>query len=349
VLPAPIRGAAWLGHGVRRVAGGRPGGTRIGLTLGLTVAVVAVFGALLTSADAAFGHLLAVLVPSTGAGRPFAVVAVLILAAGAAVLAARRPGLDDMRPGRVARTKVAEWAIPLAALDLLFLAFVLVQLAVLFGGAERVLGPGGPTYAQYARSGFWQLLVVTLLTLLVLAVALRVAPRDTLPGRLLLRALLGALCVLTLVIVASAVHRMALYEQAYGYTRLRVLVEVVELWLGLLFVLVLAALVRLRTRWVPQAVLASAVLVLLAAGIANPDRFVAERDIARYHQTGRIDAAYLSQLSPDAVPALICLPPSVRATALADIDGGLAGTGDDWRTWNYGRAHARSLLAAGCP
>ena len=50
--------------------------------------------------------------------------------------------------------------IPLTLLDALFLAFVIVQLAVLFGGHDRVLRTTGLTYAEYARSGFWQLLAV---------------------------------------------------------------------------------------------------------------------------------------------------------------------------------------------
>src|SRR5205814_1614835 len=82
------------------------------------------------------------------------------------------------------------------------------------------------------------------------------------------RALLRAgLAVLTLVIVAAALRRMALYEQAYGWTRLRVLVGAVELWLGLLFVLVLVAGVRLRAGWLPRAVAGTAAAGLLAVAI----------------------------------------------------------------------------------
>ncbi|MBA2384669.1 MAG: DUF4173 domain-containing protein [Actinobacteria bacterium] len=84
--------------------------------------------------------------------------------------------------------------MPLALLDLLFLAFVAVQFAVLFGGHDRVVETAGLTYADYARSGFWQLLAATVLTFAVVGGALARAhtrgPRD----RLLLRLLLGVLC-----------------------------------------------------------------------------------------------------------------------------------------------------------
>ena len=93
-----------------------------------------------------------------------------------------------------------------------------------------------------------------MLTLLVIGVAGRVAPRVERVDRLLLRVLLGTLAVCTLAIVASAVRRLSLYEDAYGFTRLRVLVGAVELWLGVVYLLVVLAGVRLRAGWLPRAV-----------------------------------------------------------------------------------------------
>ena len=49
---------------------------------------------------------------------------------------------------------------------------------------------------------------------------------------------------MTIVVVVSALHRMALYEEAYGFTRLRLLVSVFEGWLGSVVLLVMALLDR---------------------------------------------------------------------------------------------------------
>ena len=72
------------------------------------------------------------------------------------------------RPAR-APAKVAlgrlEWALPLGALVVLFAGFVALQLTTLFGGERHVLETAGLTYAEYARSGFAQLLAVAALTL----------------------------------------------------------------------------------------------------------------------------------------------------------------------------------------
>jgi hypothetical protein len=66
--------------------------------------------------------------------------------------------------------------------------------------------------------------------------------------------------------------------------------------------------------------------------------------VARWSETGTLDASYLGTLSADAVPALVDLPPAVRDCILVDIGDGLA-TPDDWRATNVSREAARAELA----
>src|SRR5439155_895711 len=186
------------------------------------------------------------------------------------------------------------------AVAALFALPVGVQLTVLFGGHAYVLGPGGPSYAEYARGGFWQLTAATLLTLAVVGVVAQWASRETPADRRLIRLLVGTLSLLTLVIVASALRRMGLYVGAYGFTRIRLAAFTFEVVLGTLFVLVLAAGVRLRAPWLPAAAVATGVVALLGLVAVNPDAYIAGTVIARYHHDGHLDAAYLSVLSADA-------------------------------------------------
>ena len=200
------------------------------------------------------------------------------------------------------------------------------------------------TYADYARQGFWQLTAVTVLTLAVIAAAVRKVDRRDAGDRLSARLLLGALCVLTLVIVASAVHRMSLYENEFGFTRLRVSVMATELWLGMVFVLLIVAGVRMSARWLPRAVLASAAVGLLGFAALNPDGYIAEMNVERYADTGDIDVGYLRGLSVDAVPALDRLPEPARACALIGMD-----VDDDaaWFEYNHARSRARRSCGRG--
>lgn len=352
-VPAALR---WLLRDAIRFNVQDRGAARRTTTAGLVaVALLAVFGFLLAEADAAFAEVLSVLIPSVDGSTLVrwlgsAVAAVVVTAVAAHGLLS---GTTVPEPGsRLGLVRRVEWALPVGGLVALFAGFVAVQATVLFGGGEHVAKTAGLTYAEYARAGFWQLLVVTGLTVVVVGVAAQIAPRATVSDRVLLRTLLGLLSALTLVIVASALSRMAAYEQAYGFTRQRLLVTVGELWLGVLFLLTLVAGIKLRGRWVPRAALAAAVGALIGLAVLNPDAFIAEQNVNRAEKHG-IDLYYLSTLSADAVPALQKLPEPYRSCALAviadELNGGSAPSSgshgrDAWQEWNLGRATARAHL-----
>jgi two-component system sensor histidine kinase BaeS len=239
-----------------------------------------------------------------------------------------------------------EWAVPVAIVVALFAAFVVAQAAALFGGHDYVSSTTGLTYAEYVHEGFGQLTAATGLTLATVAVAVRKAPRATGRERLVLRGMLGALCLLTLVVVASALHRMDLYQQAYGFTVLRLVVDGLELWLGLLVVLVLVAGVRLSAPWLPRVALLAAAALLLGAGLANPEAWVAQRNIDRLGSTGRIDLGYLSTLGPDATPTIVAgLPAALASCALHGRPARAQDVPPSPLTWNLGRARAATALA----
>ena len=349
MLFVPLRAARWVARGLARlrVGGGSP--ARTALVVGVTSALVVTFGALFASADPAYANVLNAVVPyrntATVFGRVVAFAFITALALAATYTARRPPLFDTLAPAPATPLRRWEWAAPLMILDVLFASFVAVQLTVLFGGRRHVLSTAGLTYAQYARQGFWQLLAVTALTLAVVAVAVRKAARASQADRASVRALLGTLCVLALVIVASAIHRMSTYEQAYGFTRLRVFVTGIEFWLGAVLVLVLVAGIRMSGSWLPQAVLASTVVAMLTLAAINPDAYIARHDVARYARTGHIDTAYLSTLSADAFPALDQLPAALRGCALQDLAPALRATPpDSWYEFNLDRSRARTGL-----
>ncbi|XVS63551.1 DUF4153 domain-containing protein [Actinosynnema sp. CA-299493] len=333
---AAIRAVPWVVRGVRE--GGAP---RLARPVLVTAGLLLVFVPLLAGADAAFAELLDSVAPDESTGQPI----VLFLAVGLGTVGAayllvspRPPDETSDLPRTVARR---DWVLPVGALVLLFAAFVAVQVKTLFAGGEHVIVTPDLTYADYARGGFWQLLAVTLLTLGVIAVVARLARLDSPTDRRRLRGLLGALSVLTLVIVASALTRMWLYQQAYGFTVLRVLVLACEVWLGVVYLLVLAAGAKLEGRWLARAVVGTGFAALVGLAALNPERFIAERNVDRYQAIGKIDLDYLSRLSDDAVPALAALPPDLRACALRfrRVEP------DDWRSWNLARQQARDTLA----
>ncbi|MFG2038633.1 DUF4153 domain-containing protein [Dactylosporangium sp. NPDC048998] len=342
------------GSGAGAGAEGPSNALRLLASIGIGMALLLVFGALFASADAAFGRVVSEIVPDLDADAVFRWLFVGVvggaLALGAAFLVANPSSIGDGAPRLGRPVRRIEWLVPVGALLVLFALFVAVQLAVLFGDRDYVMRTVGLTFAEYARKGFWQLLVITLLTLCVMSVTARKAPRDTAADRALLRLVLGPLAACSLVVVGSALWRMNVYEQAYGFTRLRVFVSAVELWLGGLFVLVMlagATGLRRPATWLARAAVGLWVVTLLGLAALNPDRLIAAHNVDRAsaaQHASNSDIWYLRTLSADAAPELDRLPAGARECALSDIADDLARDEDDWRGWNLGRAAARQIV-----
>jgi hypothetical protein len=335
-----LRGLPWLGRSI--LGSGRA--PRVLLTAVWSAVGVLVFGLLFASADAVVADWADTVLPDltieTFVQRSFTGLFVGGATLAAAYLALSPPDVAAL-PGRTARAAAQrfEWLVPVLLVDAVFAVFVAAQAAVLFAGHDYVQETTGLTYADYVHQGFGQLTVATLLTLLVVwASSRRVGPAPE--DRLWMRVSLGLLCALTLVVVVSALYRMNLYQEAYGFTQLRLVVDVFEGWLGLVVVAVaVSGLVPWRL-WVPRFALVTGVLGLLGMAAINPDAWIARQNIDRYEATGNLDVTFVLSLSADAVPALMTLPAELKpcvVRAAGDLD-------DDPLEWNLGRARARDAI-----
>lgn len=338
---AALRGLPWLGRTLRPRHGTQSWLPAVRTAL-LSAVLLLVFGALFASADALFASWVDAITPDiTWNDLPARAVLALFIASGtlaAAYVGLTRPAVDRLQPRLRPSRRDFEWLAPIGVVNAVFAAFLVAQATALFGGHDYLQRTTGLTYADYVHEGFGQLTAATVLTLTVVAWASHKAP----PSRRRDVAL-GALCPMTIVVVVSALHRMSLYEEAYGFTRLRLLVTVFEGWLGVVVVLVLVAGVIGGRRWlVPVAVRAGA-LGLLGLALVNPDLYIAEHNLSRTQATTPVDYAYLGSLSADALPAIVALPDAEFSCA---IDGLEAPVGGDWLEWNLSRHRAADQLAA---
>jgi hypothetical protein len=305
----------------------------------VAVPLVVVFGVLLASADVVFARVVTapfrMAVPASFPGHLVGA-ALAALAVGTLVTAARRTVPDRPVLSPTGGAPRASWVTALAGVDAMLLLFVAIQFAHLFGGRSAVVANTGLTYAEYARSGFWQLLAVSALTLGVVAAGWTFARRSTGADR-------AWFAILTAVLVV-----------------LRILVHATILLLGAVLVATLVGVLSGRVRWVTTAAFALATVTLVGLNLADLDRTVAEHNLARFHDTGKIDVAYLGSLSPDASPVLVEALPGLPRDVRDDLAGQLdctrlelQGT-EPWTAANLSRAAARAALedippTARCP
>jgi len=196
-----------------------------------------------------------------------------------------------------------EAGIVLGSVVALFAAFVVIQVQYFFGGEANITA-AGYTYAEYARRGFGELVVVAFFSLLLFLGLSAITRRETARQRNLFAALGVALTLLVGVILLSAYNRLVLYEAAYGFSRLRTYTHVFLIWLGALLVAVVLLELFKRQRLFPFAALMAALGFGISLGLLNVDAFIAERNIQRGLAGYDLDAGYLATLSTDAVPVM---------------------------------------------
>lgn len=241
-----------------------------------------------------------------------------------------------------------ETIIVMGSLAALFIAFIVLQASYLFGGYGMVEGTSDFTFASYARRGFFELVVVSALTLvLLLGLAAARSPLR------FYRSLALVLIACVFIMLASALHRLSLYVDVYGLSMSRVFAFAFMFWLTGNLLSFAATCLRGQAEGFASGLIISGVAVGFVLALLNPAAVVVQVNIDRASQHEReVDWQYLFNLGPDAVPLLVenlaKLNPSVQsqvATALMmryveQVDT----RQNDWRTFNFSHAKARSAV-----
>lgn len=283
--------------GVRQL--GRTGGAIL-LALPLLVALVA----LLASADVVFSRFVSLpnldIGPVVGHVVVAGVLATVLVVGGLAVGA---EPIDREHRGWFAATEVVV-VLGLAAGVLAL--FVVSQVVALTGAGQRLVAEAGLTPAEYARGGFFQLCWASVVVVAHLALVRWLAAPGVF-GHRLVRWVAASVPVLALGLVVVSLRRMALYDQAFGLTMLRLAVVAAAVWIGLVLCFLAVRNLGLGPDrgWVPGVAVAAGLALLLGANLANPEAFVVRHNVARAATGAEVDTSYLSSLSDDAVPALV--------------------------------------------
>ena len=296
----------------------RPGVKRLWAVLrGVLIAipVIAIFAALLSSADLVFARQVQDFVRLFRLENLpqyiFRCVYILIGAyalAGVFLHAARKSqdeklvGID--KPLMAPFLGFTEAAVVLGAVVLLFTLFAVVQFRYFFGGQTNI-GIQGYTYAEYARRGFSELVAVAFFSLLLFMGLSGIVKRKDATQRWVFSGLGLGMVALVGVMLLSAFQRLMLYEAAYGFSRIRIYTHIFMIWLGVLLAVVVVLDILHRERTFALAILLASIGFAATLALINVDGFIVRQNVSRAPDGKGLDVAYLASLSTDSVPVLV--------------------------------------------
>jgi hypothetical protein len=215
------------------------------------------------------------------------------------------------------------------------------------------------TYSDYARRGFFELIIAAFLAGAVIIVLDRLVAEQRKAQRLAA----ATLAVMTGFVALSAFVRLSLYQGANGWTELRFYALAAIAFVGIGVLLTLASELANRARWLPQLLIGGGLLVAIVCNVVGPQAFVAQQNLQRAidpslvapgGKTG-LNVEYLRQLGADSIPALVMardrlpLDEYDRVTVLlqsAASELREQARAQGWPSWNLSRQAALDALTA---
>ncbi len=178
--------------------------------------------------------------------------------------------------------------ILLTTLNIIYIVFDIIQINSLL--LHRV--SSGFNYADYARSGFFQLMFISIINIIIIILSKKSKEKTYTKVMSLITVLL------TLVIILSSFYRMFLYEQAYGYTVLRLGVYITLMTEVILLIPTIVYIFNKKIN-IAAYYLIITIAVYTLVNCFSIDRIIATNNIKRYERTGKIDIEYLQNYCYD--------------------------------------------------
>ncbi len=202
----------------------------------------------------------------------------------------------------IPRLTAAAATIPILLVYGIFFASQWEYYAAAFAGKL----PQAVSYADFAREGFFQLIAVSVINLLIIAIMTFFTRRSGDHTAPITRILSIVFSVATLLLIGTALAKLVLYVDQFGLTPKRIYAGWFMATLALVFLLIIVKQIALRFRLIPIAVLACVLMVgvLTLSGI---DTYIAEYNVDQYlaGDLEELDVEALEDLGDAAVPAML--------------------------------------------
>ena len=209
-------------------------------------------------------------------------------------------------PEEVSDKKIFEPIIGIvftSLLALVYLCFSMIQILYLFIGRMQL--PEGYTYSAYARQGFFQLLFVCILNLILVLTCLKLFREN-----MILKGILTVISFCTFIMILSSALRMFMYIATYNLTFLRLFVLCA---LMVIFLLMAGVTAYIYIRRFPLFFYSAAVttVIYIAFSFAHPDYWIARYNLNPIYNNYQDEYDvmsnfnYLAYLSSDAASVIL--------------------------------------------
>lgn len=235
----------------------------------------------------------------------------------------------------------------LTILNLVYLVFCYIQISVLFmktGNLQNF------DYANYARQGFFQLMAVSIINLMIILITSKKNETNKKMSYTKIMNLL--LAVFTLIILFSSFYRMYLYEQEYGYTFLRLMVYFALITEAILIIPTVIYILDFNIN-LTKTYFVIIIIMYIVVNYINIDNIIAKRNIDRYFEdnseTYELDMNYLQTLSIDATKQIKRLKDTTDKNILNQVEYYLNNVKSEtenitWQSFNINKIFAMNEL-----
>ena len=166
--------------------------------------------------------------------------------------------------------------------------------------------PSGTSYSEYARNGFFELVAVSFINFVIIALVGLFIKRNGKGAEITRKTVSVVLSLMTLVLIGTAASKLVLYIDAYGLTPKRVYAAWAMLVLAVLFLLVT---VKQFAKKLPLVTVSVLAVIVLFAGLAfsNTDSLIARYNVDRClaGTLDCLDTEALTECGDCAVPPLV--------------------------------------------
>ena len=231
----------------------------------------------------------------------------------------------------------------ITTLNIIYLVFSIIQIKALIVRDEYI------NYADYARQGFFQLMIISVINLIMILIAKSKSYKNN--------KFTNIMCLLmilfTFILIVSSAIRMYFYEQAYGYTFLRLAVYFALLTEAILLIPTILYVLNKKKNLL-KTYFSIIVTMYVIINLVNIDNIIASRNVTRYIETGKIDMVYIeSNTGTDAIKQIIRILQSDRdengtkqiaSNYLINTYDRLINENTDFRDFNISKTLAKYLI-----